>query len=44
MRKNKLWEIYEIFSAIRENLNVLKRVYGKVENSEVDSEPSKSMF
>ena len=44
MRKNKLWEIYEIFSAIRENLNVLKRVYGKVDNSEVDSEPSKSLF
>jgi hypothetical protein len=44
MRDNNMWELYEIFAAIRENLNVLKRVYGKVDNSTVDSEPSKSQF
>lgn len=44
MKENKLWEIYEIFSAIKENLNILKRVYEKVDRNGVDTKPSKSLF
>lgn len=34
MEQNEMWDVYEIFSVIRDNLNIVKRVYRDIENQE----------